>query len=75
MIVLNETFTSGSVVSYTCCGEYSNSDVATSVCTEEGIWAPDPLNFTCKNNTSTKGTPTYHNIATAGFIFSIHSQH
>ena len=63
IIDLNETFVIESVVSYTCSVNDSHFDVATSVCTEESKWSPDPLKFTCKNNQNTKGIITwYHSI-------------
>ena len=42
-------FTTGSVVSYVCDENSSRTDVATSVCTEERKWMPDPNEYTCEN--------------------------
>ena len=55
-VKVNETFSTGSIVSYTCKMNNSHSEVAYySVCTEEGKWIPDPLNFTCENSWITEG--------------------
>lgn len=56
---VNETFTTGSMVSYTCKMKNSHSEVASSVCIEEGKWIPDPLNFTCENSQITEGIRSY----------------
>ena len=45
----NINFTTGSVVSYFCNENSSRTDVATSVCTEERKWMPDPNEYTCEN--------------------------
>ena len=55
MVVANETFTAGSMISYFCGVNDSHFEVVSSVCTEEGRWVPDPINFTCENNQSNKG--------------------
>ena len=59
IVAANESFTAGSMVSYSCSVNDSHSKVVASVCTEEGKWVPDPINFTCNNSLSNKGILLY----------------
>ena len=54
-VAANESFTAGSMVSYYCGVNDSHFEAVSSVCTKEGRWVPDPINFTCENRQNNKG--------------------
>lgn len=60
-VVINETnhinFTVGYLLTYFCIRSTLNAvvDTATSVCSEEGIWIPNPVEYTCEDFPNSKG--------------------